>query len=224
MKILALSDIHERVRRIDSLREKLSELEFKPDLILVAGDITYFKGIDIATKILKKLRNDIEAPVFFVPGNCDTRQLLEVDEIADDIDNIHLRVIELHGYLFYGIGGGGISPFHTLIEFSEDEFREFIAKVENTVDTRKLILVTHQPVKGFFDEVDGLNIGSEVFAEYLLKLKPLLWITGHVHENSGWTRIERTVIMHPGPLMYGYYGLIELEDETIKFTRVMNLD
>jgi len=85
------------------------------------------------------------------------------------------------------------------------------------------IVVTHQPIHGFFDEVNGVNTGSRVFREYLDRIKPILWITGHIHEHSGWSSRGETIILHPGPLMKGYYGLVKITDgrvESIEINKV----
>lgn len=211
MKILALSDIHENTRLLKSLRKKLEEQGFKPEVTVIAGDITKFKGVETARKVLLQVKEYANTLILFVPGNCDSPELLRVEALADDIFNIHSRAYELGEYVFYGIGGGGMSPFYTPIEFSEEDFERFISKALQYAG-KKLILITHQPILGFFDEVNGARIGSQVFAEYLNKVKPLIWITGHVHENRGWTKTGSTYIVHPGPFMRGYFAILEVRE------------
>ncbi len=210
--LLAISDIHERIRSINKLVSEINSRGITIDIVIIAGDLTYFKGVSTAIKILKEIKEKLSVEyVFFVPGNCDDPKILGLKEISRGIINIHRNPVELEDYTFYGIGGGGLSPFNTLIEFSEKDFSEYVNYIENvSVNTTNLVMTTHQPIRGFFDNVDGLNIGSQVFREFLEKRKPLLWITGHVHENSGWSISGRTVIVHPGPLMHGYYAFIKL--------------
>ncbi|MEM0218291.1 MAG: metallophosphoesterase [Desulfurococcaceae archaeon] len=214
MRLLALSDIHESERYIRSLAKELNDMGFKPDVALVAGDITRFKGVDTARRILVSLRNTVETRVLFVPGNCDSPQLLNVDMLDVDIINIHAKAYKLGDYVVYGVGGGGLSPFYTPIEFSEDDFESLIAGAIH-YSNGKLIMVTHEPILGYFDDVSGVRIGSQVFATYLDKLKPVLWITGHVHENSGWIRAGETTIVHPGPFMKGFYAIIEIREGNV---------
>lgn len=218
MKIVAISDIHERTGKIDKLRLELRDEMFNPDIVIIAGDMTYFKNVKTALNILAKIKDILNAKVLFVPGNCDHPDLLGVTGLGEEILNIHLRPVRISDFVFYGIGGGGISPFNTLIEYSEEEFRNFMSKLENFIFNEILILVTHQPIYGYFDDVNGEKIGSKAFAEYLAKIEPFLWITGHVHENSGWIRVNKTTIVHPGPFMRGYYALIEVAD--INLSRV----
>lgn len=224
MRLLVISDIHERVEKVKRLRTMLQERSFNPDLVIVAGDITYFKGVEMARSILNRIRELFGVKVFFVPGNCDSPELLRVEQFNANMVNLHTRLVEVSGYVFYGIGGGGVSPYNTLIEFTEEEFREFMHVLES-MELPGLILVTHQPIHGFFDEVSGGDkIGSKVFAGLLHKVKPLLWITGHVHENSGWVVVGKTTVLHPGPLLRGYYGVVELEEGRVKSVNVANLE
>ncbi|MEM0368958.1 MAG: metallophosphoesterase, partial [Desulfurococcaceae archaeon] len=56
MNILAISDVHEKISKVNGLRLMLKEMEFIPEVVVVAGDLTYFKNVDIALKILRKIR------------------------------------------------------------------------------------------------------------------------------------------------------------------------
>ncbi|MEM4489729.1 MAG: metallophosphoesterase family protein [Desulfurococcaceae archaeon] len=223
MNILAISDVHEKISKVNGLRLMLKEMEFIPEVVVVAGDLTYFKNVDIALKILRKIRELLGSRVLFVPGNCDPPDLIEIKEVGGNIINIHSRIIEVGGYIFYGIGGSGITPFNTLIEYSDEEFEEMLRTVDLIHQKERLIMVTHQPISGYFDEISGINVGSRVFAKYLTKLKPLLWITGHIHEHSGVVGVDGTTIVHPGPLMKGYFALIEVINSAVKNVEIYKL-
>ncbi|MEM4717423.1 MAG: metallophosphoesterase [Desulfurococcaceae archaeon] len=215
MKILALSDIHERTGKLRSLNTRLKELEFKPDLVVVAGDLTYFKDIKIAINILREIKEILDSVVVFIPGNCDPPSLIDVKGIYDNIVNIHGETFIFQHYTLFGIGGSGLTPFNTFIEYSEEEFKEFFKKIISIDHGDGLIVITHQPIRNFFDKVGDVHVGSVVFLEALNKLKPMLWITGHIHEHSGWIKHGNTVIVHPGPFMRGYYGIIEITGRDI---------
>lgn len=214
MRVLAVSDIHGRVLNVERLGRHLEREGFRPDVVLVAGDITHFQGAREAIRVLSKVRDVAGCSVLFVPGNCDSPELLELGGIGEGIVNIHSRGVTIGNYTFYGIGGGSISPFHTLIEFSDDAFRDFLLRAEMYSGSGELVIVTHQPIYGFFDDVNG-RIGSRAFAEYLERRRPLLWVTGHVHENSGWLRFGRTTIVHPGPLVRGHYAILEISSNAV---------
>lgn len=220
IRVLVLSDIHERTRSLPRLARMVRELG-GVDLVLLAGDITYFKPVEAAVKILREIRESIGTPVFYVPGNCDDPRLTTDAESAGDIVNIHGRHVVHGDYVFYGVGGGGISPFNTWIEYGENDFKRLLENAK-AHDPGRLVMVTHQPIKGFFDEVNGVNIGSEAFREFLYSVQPLLWVTGHVHEHSGWVRAGKTTVIHPGPFMRGYYALVSLSNSVVD-TRVERL-
>jgi len=210
LRLLVVSDVHDRV----SIYQRVASfLNNEIDATVVAGDLTYFKPFEHAVKILKAMRESSGKPVYFVAGNCDSPKLLAW-EGENDIINLHRRFILLGSHYIYGIGGGNISPFNTLIEWSEDEFKSMLPTVDNKV-CEKLVMITHTPIHQFFDEVNGYNIGSTSFREFLLKCVPLAWVTGHIHEHSGVLKYGRTTIIHPGPLMKGYYGLLELGDSEV---------
>lgn len=209
MRILAVSDIHENTNNIPRLAKVIEKTGSAVDVVIVAGDITRFKGVEVARSVLSYLRDSINAPVLFVPGNCDSPQLLKIEELANNIVNIHARAYELGNLVFYGVGGGGLSPFYTPIEFSEEEFENLISNALN-YSSERLIIVTHEPILGYFDDTNGVRIGSQVFANYLERISPLMWVTGHVHENSGWTKVGKTTIVHPGPFMKGFFALVNI--------------
>jgi Icc-related predicted phosphoesterase len=220
--LLAISDIHDRVKQISRVASEIDSLGIRVDATIVAGDLTYFKGAQTAKRILVELKEKLKSEyVLFVPGNCDDPATLNISEINHGITNIHGNVAQIGIYVLYGVGGGGISPFNTLIEFSEEELRKYINYIREVHgDMSNTIIVTHQPIYGFFDDVNGLNIGSKAFREFLDKHQPLLWITGHVHENSGYTVSGKTTIIHPGPLMHGQYALVKLDDKTPRVLEV----
>ncbi|MGB9827628.1 MAG: metallophosphoesterase [Thermosphaera sp.] len=215
MRLLVVSDVHDKV----SIYQKIvASLRSEFDATIVAGDLTYFKPFEHGVKILKSMRDFSGRPVFFVAGNCDSPRLLTW-EGENDIINLHRKLVSLGSHYIYGIGGGNISPFHTMIEWSEDEFKSMLP-TENSRVCGKLLMVTHTPINQFFDEVNGYNIGSISFREFLHQCNPTAWVTGHVHEHSGVVKNGRTTIVHPGPLMRGYYGIMELgENEVVAEVR-----
>lgn len=211
MNILVLSDVHGKTGFLD----RIPKLPKEYDIVIVAGDLTYFKPIGFAIDVLRKIREKTGRTVYFIPGNCDDPALLGFSE--DGLINIHRRVVEYEGFLIYGIGGSNETPFKTWIEWGEKDFEEFLKDLVN-VDSRKLIMVTHAPPHGFMDDVNGLNVGSKALRKFLEVRKPLLWLTGHIHEHSGWVKFGETTILNPGPFMKGYYGIVSIEGNEVYVT------
>lgn len=214
LRILAISDIHERTMPLYFLGKRLGE---RPDIVIAAGDLTHFKPIGYAVHVLKAISEALAADVLFVPGNCDPPELLKAEPEGLRARNIHGKAVELGGLYFYGIGGSGFTPFDTLIEFNENSLRDLVKGAEG-YPPEKLVMVTHQPILGFFDYVRGDRVGSAAYREFLEEKAPLLWITGHIHEHSGISRHGRTTIVHPGPFNRGFYAIIEIDGEDVRAT------
>ncbi len=217
MKLLVLTDIHGRRHLFKDLSGSLKE---SIDYIIVAGDLTYFEKKEKALEILESLYNVLGKPIYFIPGNCDDPELLSIDKIDDKpIYNVHSKVYTLNHYLIYGIGGSNITPFSTPIEWSEDQIKEFIDIIQKHGVFDDLIMVTHIPIYGVMDEINDENVGSQVLRGFLEKYQPILWITGHLHEYSGYTRVGKTIVLNPGPFMRGYYALVNISlDKNVKIS------
>jgi Icc-related predicted phosphoesterase len=210
LRLLVLTDIHDRKGYFKYLYEKI---DTDIDYIVIAGDLTYFKKRSTAIGIMERLYELFNKKILFVPGNCDDPELLDLDSIDDKIINIHGRLVKIDKYVFYGVGGSNITPFSTWIEWSEEEIKSMIRKLGGM--TNDLIMVTHVPIYGVMDEIGGVHVGSRVLREFLEEKQPIIWITGHLHEYSGYVRVGRTIVLNPGPFMRGYYALIELSDNNV---------
>lgn len=212
LKIIALTDIHGRKSYIKYLVSNAQEL--KCDLVVIAGDLTYFSDYSEAISILKTLFNSFSCKVLFVPGNCDDSRLLDLDNIDNIIFNIHSRVYLYDNIYFYGIGGSNKTPFNTWIEWSEDDLKRFISRAES-IDWNKLVLVTHTPIYSVMDYINTGNTGSKALYDFLINHGALLWITGHLHEYSGFVKVNKTIVLNPGPFIKGYYALIDISNGEI---------
>ncbi len=215
MQLLLLTDIHDRLSRVKVLAEKIKNENVTVDAVLIAGDLTYFRPAERAVKILKETRHLIDAPLYFVPGNCDDPKLLELTLDEEEIYNVHGKATQLDQYIVYGIGGSNETPFATPIEWSEEKIEEYVEKARG-LESEKLIMITHVPIYGVMDELIEGHVGSKTLRRFLDEQQPLLWLTGHLHEYSGYARIGRTVVVNPGPLMYGYYAIAEISDGTVR--------
>jgi len=210
MILLIVTDIHSNLRYVEKLVEEYGNKYF--DYLLINGDITHFGDIGEAINILSTFSN-LSRKSFFIPGNCDPKGLLSIEE-AGNAKNIHGKTINLNKYKLHGLGGSNKTPFHTFIEFDEEEIRNLL----NWDIDKPFILLSHTPPNGTkIDKVFlGRHVGSNVIREYILKKKPILSIHGHVHEARGIDKIGETTILNPGPLRNGYYAIIEFKDETFK--------
>ncbi len=213
MRTIAVTDIHLSVKNAKELVSIINNI----DLIIAAGDISHFGPFEMAKYILNLLAST-GAPVFFVPGNCDPPRLLHWENPLKHIFNLHEKYREIQGFFFAGVGGGIISPFNTFIEYTEDEYLGFLYKATRGLnDFSKLILIVHNPPYNTkLDIVHGnTHVGSRSVRRFIEEKQPLLLITGHIHESRGIDQIGRTVMVNPGPLKWGYYALIDINNEKV---------
>ncbi|WP_148677193.1 metallophosphoesterase [Staphylothermus hellenicus] len=215
LTLLLVTDIHDRIRYADKLVKDAQDKNISIDAVIIAGDLTYFRRAEHAIKILEEFAVKLDKPIYFVPGNCDDPRLLDIDELKERrIYNIHGRKRIIKDYVIYGIGGSNFTPFNTLIEWGEEEIERFVSMVID-VDSKKLIMVTHVPIYGVMDIVGGENVGSSVLRKFLNDHGALLWVTGHLHEYSGYKIVNGTIVVNPGPFMMGYYGIANISDSTV---------
>lgn len=199
MKIVAVSDIHgqpEGRSMIDSIIDALT-----PDLLVICGDITTFGPASYAESILAGLNVRCAA----VPGNCDPDDVLRVIEKLSI--SLHGKREVIGGVTFVGIGGAPCCSFTTPRELADEEMDSLLSPVM----TERCVLVTHAPPLGTLDLTkSGKSLGSKVVAEYVSRYKPVLVLSGHVHESRGIVDNGTTVFANPGPLKEGHVVVAEL--------------
>ncbi len=205
MRLLAASDIHGSTSMLKSMLERENA-----DLLVLAGDLSN-NSMSGARRILQ-IAGEYEMQVVFVPGNMDPPDLLYVKSLEGAI-NLHGRVRKVLGLNLGGLGGGGISPFNTPIEFDEATLWKKLSDLAG-ID----ILVSHVPPYGTKLDVvrSGVHVGSKSLLKFLKEKQPILCICGHIHESHGIDLIGRTVSVNPGPLMWGRYAVIEVIDGNVK--------
>lgn len=205
MKLLALADIHGK--DISYMVQEISGM-YDFSLILIAGDISNFGPGEVAVEIL----NSIPGKIMAVPGNCDPPEIIEAIEKSKAI-NLHLKERQYMGYKFIGLGGvnGG---FNMGIKFTDTLARDFLG------NCRGCIFLTHQPPFGILDNVGETHIGSKGIREAVDIAKPILVVSGHVHEARGYEKIRKTLFVNPGPAKDGYASIIDLTAMEVKMLEI----
>lgn len=208
MKIVAMGDIHERVKAFSLLEKEVSSA----DLVILTGDLTQYGNEERAGDVLKVVRG-INLNILAQVGNLDS---LGIDALlTKEGINIHGRGRTIKGIGIFGCGGSAPTPFHTPVEFSEDELKGFLENGYRDVkDAAVKVMVCHTPPLN--TEVDmipsGAHVGSKTVREFIVKHQPDLCITGHIHEAAGEDSIGKTRIINPGPFSEGGYVVINVED------------
>lgn len=206
MRIIAITDIHGNENKVKWLIEKIKDEKF--DVLLIAGDITHFKGRKSAEKILSHFL-ELDRPIYAVMGNCDGKDVLDLLEELEI--SLHNKRIEINGIGIVGFGGSNITPFSTIWEFHDDEIWESLNKNYREGD---ILLMHVPPYKTKVDRTfTGLHVGSKALRKFIEEKQPPLVICGHIHEARGIDEIGKTLIVNPGPLFRGHYAVIDINEE-----------
>ncbi|MEA3279141.1 MAG: metallophosphoesterase [Thermodesulfobacteriota bacterium] len=187
MLIYAVADIHGRCDRIALIGNKV--LKHRPDVLVVAGDITnYIRPEPVIAEL-----NDIPAPVLTIRGNSDLNRVEKLFDKYPNIFPLHLKEIVVDGISFTGVSGTMPVPFSSLISFREkhviDRLRLFVK--------RDTVLVAHPPPRGTLDEVLGrFHAGCRRLQKIVVNTQPRLLICGHIHERPGALFVGETLVVN----------------------------
>lgn len=207
MKILALADFHAEEIILSRLKEHLKSEEY--DAITISGDLTENGPVSYVQELLKILKGQ---KVFAVLGNCDPKQIKE-NLGGACVEN---RNVEFKGLNITGIGGGVISRHGTINEKSEEEFEKELKGLK--ID-EKTIFISHCPPYGILDTTfNGEKIGSKSIKKMIEERKPKLFVCGHVHEEEGWEKVNKTIVINLPPAKRLRAGVIEINEKIdVKF-------
>lgn len=210
LRILALSDIHQRLENLNRILERVDEKSI--DLTIVAGDLTNYGDASDASEVLSLLKF---SKLFAVPGNLDTQDVLRVLEKRKA--SLHAKRVEFKGHTFCGFGFGLMGSAGSLL-LPELEIEKRLSKLV----TKASILVTHLPPKHTkLDAAASEHIGSTAVRNIILKKKPLLNICGHAHEAYGKIKLGDTTCVNVAAVKEGRAFIIEVDDKIrIKKVRI----
>lgn len=181
MKLLAFSDPHgdshhgnpDLLKKVISIAKKE-----KPDLILCAGDISYFN--ENLSYFVKKL-DSVGIETFIIHGNHDDPADLDrLCKRSKNIRFVHKKVFKRGNVVFLSFGGGGFSKKDPLLEKYVKSSKKHISKGD------KVVFMTHAPPYGTrLDLVPGFgHVGCKSTTDLAKKMFDVL-ICGHIHECSG---------------------------------------
>jgi len=226
MNILIISDIHGDVENLLRYSDKLQELKF--DVIVCPGDFTDLntpKGFtqeDIAKLITEELKI-FKKPILSVPGNMDTKKI--IDFFEKEGFSIHGKGKVINEFGFYGYGGAK-TPFKTNTEPSEEELKLGLKNAWKDVEKSKYkIQVTHNPPNGTRLDIiqSGVHVGSKTVKDFIETHEPIVAISAHIHEARGVNDLKKTFLINSGRFPEGYFGLVNIENGSVK-GKVLNLN
>ena len=195
MKLLAFVDMHGSHKAL----EKIKAQSKQSDILVCAGDISIFENnLD---KLFFEL-NKLNKPVLIIPGNHESTESINVlTKLFPNIINIDEKGHAIGNYLFFGYGGGGFSMVDHHFDKISKKFEKKIKKFRKINENIKTILVAHAPpYKTKIDRIMDEYCGNKSIKSFILKVKPDLVISGHLHENAGKEdKISNTKVINPGP-------------------------
>lgn len=218
MKLLLISDLHGNLDNLQKLEGQIKSA----DAVLFAGDFSKFQKPETGLPCAEKMR-ELCPNLFAVLGNCDEPELLESIEKLDISAQRSLASFE--GLVIAGSGGGSKFTGETPNERDEEDLQSDFDVIKNSGlegegQWSNLIVISHNPPKA--QTVDspaaGVHAGSQIFADFIAKTKPLAVLCGHIHEGCGVEKIGETPVVNPGPLCEGKYAVMELEKGKDGFT------
>ena len=189
MKILTFVDLHGNKKALDKIISRGKKKDI--DLLVCAGDFTIFE--EAQDMIMTKL-DKVGKPVLFVHGNHeDASEVRKSCKKTKNCKFIHKSAFRFENYLFLGWGGGGFSFRDRGFEKEVKRFRNMIKKDD------MVVLVSHAPpFKTKIDDIFGEHAGNKSLRKFIEKVKPVLAVSGHLHECVGEDKIGKTKVINPG--------------------------
>ena len=218
MKIVSFGDVHLAIGQMAKIAVELATA----DLIILSGDLTNFGGCEDAQKVLVAARSYGPA-VLALPGNLDRPDV--IDFLRHEQAALHGESQRFDNLGIFGCGGSNITPFHTLLEYQDEELGAILERAYVDVANAPVqLMVCHTPPYATrLDRlVNGAPVGSQSVRRFIEQHQPQVCITGHIHESPGVDIIGRTKILNAGPFSAGGYIVIHYHDGTLdaelKFT------
>jgi uncharacterized protein len=191
MNIMAFSDVHGDMRLVRKLVKRAQKKDI--GLVVCAGDFTVFEN---QMKSILKQFNSIGKKVILVPGNHESPFVVQkhVKKLKNVI-HIHKKLLRVHGVTFCGWGTDGFTRRSAEMRDAVREWRKQLKKEDRTI-----VIVTHAPpFKTKLDKIDREHVGNADIRKAIERIKPLLAISGHIHENEGKKdKIGKTLCVNPG--------------------------
>jgi hypothetical protein len=209
MKIISFGDIHEDCSNLTLLKDELKNT----DLVIVTGDLTNNNGRKEAERVIEEIMK-YNKNILAQLGNLDQPGVN--DYLTEKGINLHRNGFIMDGVGIFGVGGSNPTPFNTPTEFSEDEIETFLLDgLDKAKDTTLKIMVPHMPPKDTKLDIisASVHVGSQSIRDFILKHKPDIALSGHIHEARGSDTIGKTLAFNAGMFREGGYVVITKTSE-----------
>jgi len=192
MKILAFSDTHLSAPAIERIAKKSQEA----DILICAGDVSWF---GVGLKNILTFLDKLGKPIYIIPGNHEEppEALEKFCKKLTHVHYVHKKVVRIDDFVFFFWGCGGFSPVNKEMEKAVPAFKKTLKKGD------KVVFVTHgPPYETGLDYLDWAgHVGCRSARKFLLDVKPILHISGHLHEHMYEKHVfqKKTVLVNAGP-------------------------
>jgi len=212
MKIVSFGDVHMAITQMSKIAIELASA----DLIILSGDLTNFGGHTDAAKVVHAAKSYCPQ-VLALPGNVDQATVL--DFLQTEQMSLHREHRRLGELAIFGCGGSNITPFHTPLEYEDNELGVILAEAYVGASAALLqLMVCHTPP--YATKLDrltnGTPVGSWAVRRFIEQHQPQVCITGHIHESPGVDHLGRTKILNAGLFAAGGYIVARYEDGTLE--------
>ena len=179
MKILQISDTHNRHRQLTNLPEA--------DVIVHCGD---FADNGTEEEVLDFLNWYIDLPYkykIFVTGNHDLClwDAKDIEDLPENVFFLQDRGVTIEGVKFFGIA---YNHSECLIPEGTD------------------IVITHEPPIMILDESAGIHWGDVPLFKRIMEVRPRYHLFGHAHESCG-TLKQDDIIFSNGAILDDFYHI-----------------
>ena len=178
MKILQISDTHNRHRQLTNLPEA--------DVIVHCGD---FADNGTEEEVLDFLNWYIDLPYkykIFVTGNHDLClwDAKDIEDLPENVFFLQDRGVTIEGVKFFGIA---YNHSERLIPEGTD------------------IVITHEPPIMILDESAGIHWGNVPLFKRIMEVRPRYHLFGHAHESCG--TLKQDIIFSNGAILDDFYHI-----------------
>jgi len=159
---------------IGSYKDVISFLEWMEELphkykIIIAGNHDFFFDTEIDL---------IYNPNHIIYDNNDISLLLNEYPSVIYLNNTHTYIDDIK------VWGSPINLFFGNWAFNRRKGSD-INKYWDMIPDDTDIIMTHGPVFGILDEINGEHVGDEGLLSAVDKIKPKIFVSGHIHEQHG---------------------------------------
>ncbi len=187
MNILAFADLHAHAKSMEELRKKAT----LADIIIGAGDLSLFGH---KLKEVMTFLASFSQPVLLLHGNHESEEDILSHIKKDTTHFLHGETFLYQDVFFVGWGGAGFSVVDHAFKAKADYFFSLCK------NHQKVVFVTHQPPYGTkLDYIYGHYAGNKSYTAFIKRVKPLLAISGHLHETAKkQDYLGKTMLVNPG--------------------------